>query len=262
MSYRYLFAGLVLMVAGLVSFRFSLAQEVVTSTPARVVIPTQAPPQMQQSGATATWTRTPTVSGPALLEAKPEAGDVNVRADADINSERLGSIRSGDTYVVLGRLYRWYQFQFDTSPTGVGWVFDELVNIIGDESVIRNLEFEALPTTDPVIAAQTETQAAVTQTPGGLLTSTAEARILPAPDAQGSTMMEGLDEMVIVLPTFTYPPDSMLFARTEEPNTEGVPVITANPSTIPLPEDIPPIAPILVLGGLGVLGLAVSSLRR
>lgn len=267
MSFRVVFVVIVLI--GMILVSPSMAQEIVTSTPARVVIPTQGPDEIQQqAGTTATWTRTPTVAGPALLEAKADAGDVNVRAEPDINSERLGTIRNGDTYVVLGKRFRWFQFQFDTSPTGRAWVFDELVNIIGDANAIPDLDTEAVATTDPLIIAQTQTQEAISQTPGALLTVTAEARILPAPDAQGSIILEGGggegegSEPIVVLPTFTYPPESMLFAVSETPE-EGE-ILTANPdnSPIPLPEDIPPITPVLVLGGLGLLGLAVSSLRR
>ncbi|MBZ0295570.1 MAG: SH3 domain-containing protein [Anaerolineae bacterium] len=257
---------IVCILAAVVLVPSAFAQEVVTSTPARVVIPTQAPEELQQQiGITATWTRTPTVVGPASLEAKVDAGEVNVRAEPDINSEKLGTIRNGDLYVVLGKRFRWYQFQFDTSPTGRAWVFDELVDIIGDESAIVSLDPDAIATIDPVILAQTQTQQAITQTPGALLTATADARILPAPDAQGEVIFEGEDgegQPIVALPTFTYPPDSMLFAVSPTPEAGGITTANPNMLPIPLPEDIPPITPVLVLGGLGLLGLAVSSLRR
>ena len=273
-----------MLIQGPASKRRASAQEIVTSTPARVVIPTQGPQEQFQAGVTATWTRTPTVPGPALLEAKADAGDVNVRAEADINAERIGSIRAGDTYVVLGRRFRWYQFQFDTSPSGRGWVFDELVDIIGDESAIPNLDEEILPTVDPAISAATETQEAVTLTPGGLLTATANARLLPAPGTVDSAPLPGIagditgalpegepganpaqsTAEVLVLPTYTYPPDVIAQAPTEgAPDPEAT--ATENPNDlldIPLPDDIPPITPIVVLGGLGLLGLLLSSLRR
>jgi hypothetical protein len=259
--------------------RVMSAQEAVTATPARAFIPTQAPPEQLQVGATPTWTRTPTLPGPALLEAKADAGEVNVRAEPDINSERIGTIRAGDTYVVLGKRFRWYQFQFDTSPNGRGWVFEELIDIIGDAGAIPNLDEERLPTIDPAISAATETQIAITLTPGGLLTATAEARVLPLPELPGlpgqQTETSGmglatgptLDIMneagSIVLPTFTYPPEIIAFAPTEPaPQSEEVTQTSPNDFAIPLPEDVPPIAPILVLGALGMLGLVISSLRR
>ncbi len=258
-----------------------IAQEVITSTPARVVIPTQGAQEQFQAGVTATWTRTPTVPGPALLQAKEDAGDVNVRSDADINGERIGSIRFGDTYVVLGRRFRWYQFQFDTSPSGRGWVFDELVDIIGDESAIPNLDEEVLPTIDPAISAATETQNAVTLTPGGLLTETANARLLPAPGAADSAplpgnlpgdtsqVLEGESgnseaAAIIAMPTYTYPPAMVALAPTAvAANPEAM--ATENPNdllNIPLPDNVPPITPIVILAGLGLLGLFISSLRR
>lgn len=253
------------------------AQEAITATPARVIIPTQEPPQQIIPNVTATWTRTPTLPGPALLEAKDGAGDVNVRAEPDINSERIGSIRAGDTYVVLGKRFRWYQFQFDTSPNGRGWVFDELVEIIGDESAIRNLEVEDLPTVDPLISAATETQEAITLTPGGILTATAQAGLPPLPglpgmpDQPGAVGIEAgegsafteFSELPVVLPTFTYPPDVVGMSPTDVPEEALIEPIE-NPSNFPveMPEDVPPIAPILALGGLGMLGLFISSLRR
>ncbi len=239
------------------------AQELVTSTPVRIDIPTSLPvignPLM-----TETPTRTPTVAGPAMLEAKADAGDVNVRADADPESERLGSIRAGEFYPVLGKYFRWYQIQFDLSPSGRAFVFEELVDIIGDPTAIRDLSVEALPTTDPTIAAATATQEAITQTPGGILTATAGVRVISLPDTNEG--LPGLDtagqvaDAPTVLPTFTYPPDIVAIAP-----TQGAPLTpTASPDLVlpEIPDSVPPIVPIVVLGGLGLLGLAVSSIVR
>lgn len=233
-------------------------QELITSTPVRVNIPTEAAPVIEVV-TTATVTRTPT-QGAVMLEAKADAGEVNVRADADIESERLGTIRAGDYYPVLGRYFRWIQFQFDASPTGRAWVFDELVTIIGNESAIPNLNEEVLPTDDPVILAATQTQAAVTQTPGGMLTITAESRVLSLPDSSGSSeIAQDSAGNVDVLPTFTYPPNVVAEAPTE---------VSVTPTTSPeeppftVPNNVPPIFPIVLLGAGGLLGLVVSTLRR
>jgi hypothetical protein len=62
------------------------------------------------------------------------------------------------------------------------------------------------------------------------------------------------------MPTFTYPP-GVAFLPTQEMIQEA----TAQPlSTAPdeNTDSFPPVVPILLLGGLGVLGLAVSSLKR
>lgn len=240
------------------------AQELVTSTPVRIDIPTSLP-VLGDPLASETPTRTPTVPGPAMLQAKADAGDVNVRADADLDAEILGTIRAGDFYPILGRYYRWYHIQFDLSPSGTAYVFEELVDIIGDASAIKDLTLESLPTTDPTIVAATETQEAITQTPGGILTATANSRVITLPGADGAVANSALAAGQVagaptILPTFTYPPDIVAIAP-----TEGVPVTpTASPDlTLPeIPDTVPPIVPIIILGGLGLLGLAVSSITR
>lgn len=255
---RYLLLLCVWLIVSMSMVQVVLAQELITSTPVRVNIPTEAAPVIEVV-TTATVTRTPTQSA-IMIEAKPDAGEVNVRADADIEAERLGTIRAGDYYPVLGRYFRWIQFQFDASPTGRAWVFDELVNIIGDENAIPNLNEQVLPTDDPAVLAATQTQAAVTQTPGGILTITAESRVLTLPDQ--SNLPETAEDSgggVDVLPTFTYPPNVVAEAPTE---------VSVTPTTSPeeppfaVPSDVPPIFPIVLLGAGGLLGLVVSTLRR
>ena len=242
------------------------AQELVTSTPVRINIPSEVAPVVEEAVVTPTATWTPTPSA-VLIEVKEGAGEVNVRAEADIESELLGTIRAGEFYPVLGRYFRWIQFQFDSAPSGRGWVFDELVNVIGDESIIPDLSQGPLPTVDPIIDASTQTQAAITRTPGGILTITAESRILPVP---GQVEDEGLvgeapagsfeDGVPNILPTFTYPPNIIAAAPTV---VEPVQTITS-PQSVPLtvPDRLPPIFPILALGGAGLLGLVISALRR
>lgn len=232
------------------------AQELITSTPVRIQIPDQAAPAVEIISSP-TITRTPTPAA-VMVSAKEGAGEVNVRAEPDVESDRLGSIRAGEFYPVLGRYFRWIQFQYDTSPTGRGWVFDELVDITGDANTIPDLSQQALPTQDPAIAAATQTQEAVTQTPGGILTITAETRILPVPGVDSSLMVTS-ETSVQVLPTFTYPPDIVAIAP-----TEATEINTTSPEAPPfeVPNNVPPILPILALGAGGLLGLVVSSLRR
>jgi hypothetical protein len=235
----------------------SQAQEVVTSTPVRIDIPTDAGPAIEVL-ATVTATRTPTQSA-VVLEAKADAGAVNVRAEPDIEGERLGTIQAGEFYIVLGRYFRWIQFQFDTAPNGRAWVFDELVTLTGDESSIPDLSVETLPTVDPAIAGATQTQDAVTLTPGGLLTATAQSRFLALP-TEGGNGVDNVENGLAILPTFTVPPELAL-APTED---LFVAVPTTSPESTPLnvPTSVPPILPIFLLAAGGVLGLVVSSLRR
>lgn len=257
MIHRYLFLSVVVMLFSQMP-EAVFAQERITSTPVRIQIPDQAAPAVEIV-TTPTITRTPTVAA-IMLSAKEGAGDVNVRAEPDIESDRLGSIRAGEFYPVLGRYFRWIQFQYDISPTGRGWVFDELVEITGNANAIPDLSQEALPTQDPAILAATQTQQVVTLTPGGILTTTAESRILPMPG--GNVQMLPTSETGIqVLPTFTYPPDIVAAAPTE---VEVMEINTTSPEAPPfeVPSNVPPILPIVALGAGGLLGLVVSSLRR
>jgi hypothetical protein len=265
---KWLAIGLCILVVTLLTnsiYAEARQQAIPTATPAQIQLPSPLP-LMTQDLSTATATRTPTVPGPALLEALNEA---NVRAQPDPESERLGSIRPGDTYPVLGKYFRWYQFQYDQSPSGTGWVFDELVQIIGDETVIRDLAEEALPTTDNTAVALTGTMESITQTPGGLLTATAIAQFIPLP-IEGSTNvpvgtpLDGGGELAF-LPTFTYPPD--VPAVPPEDSYRAETVFNATPTFAPgsngfvVTEGFPPIVPILILGGLGILGLLVTTRR-
>jgi SH3 domain-containing protein len=241
-------------------------QVLVSATPVPVSLPSPLPFVTEGPLATEPPTRTPTPNGIVLLEALSEA---NVRSEPDTNSERLGTIRNGDVYTVVGQYYRWYKFEYDTSPSGFGWVFDDLVHIIGDENSIADLTQTSLPTLDPIIAGQTGTVDAVTQTPGGILTLTANAGAIPLPGQSNpgnSSQGINLQDNGSVLPTYTFPANILL--PTPLPTLPNdVEVGTATEATgdttnLPLSSPIPPIAPILVLGALGLLGLFISSYRR
>jgi hypothetical protein len=241
-----------------------LRQVVVSPTPAPINLPSPLPFSTDVLS-TATLTRTPTAPGPALLEAINEA---NVRAQPDTESERLGTIRPGETYPIIGRYFRWYQFQFAQSPTGTGWVFDELVRIIGDETAIRDLAEEALPTTDTTAVGLTGTMEAITQTPGGILTATASAQFIPLP-IEGATSSMPLDSVLegeaTLLPTFTFPPEVALLppenAYQAGSMLNGTPTLAPDQTGIVVMEGFPPIVPILLLAGFGILGLLITTRR-
>lgn len=238
----------------------------ISATPASITLPSPLPLTTQEQ-LIATATYTPTPPGPALLEALTEA---NVRAEPDPESERLGTIRAGDVYAVIGRYYRWYQFQYNQSPTGTGWVFDELVAIAGDETKILDLSESALPTADNTALAATATLEAITQTPGGILTATAAALVIPLPIQPGTNpenittiQAEGLPQ---ILPTFTYPPEVAAVppenTYSSEISLNATPTLIPNSLAFSVTEGLPPIVPIMVLGGLGLLGLIITSYRR
>lgn len=250
-------------------------QAAFTATPAIINLSSPVPQQVQQQAVTATPTRTPTPQGPVVLEAISEA---NVRAAADIEAERLGTIRAGEIYPVIARYFRWYQFQYPTSPTGTGWVFDELVTIMGDISVVPDVSEQAQPTTDPLIIAATQTQEALLLLPGGEQTATAQARVIELPGVSAgasaasipgdplvtgqvsSTTVPG--ESIILLPTFTYPPEIVAIAPTDVDPAIIQP--TKPPENLPISVEngVPSLVPILILGGLGLFGLLASASRR
>lgn len=245
-----------------------LAQVIVSATPVPINLPSPLPfiPQENDVQAAATATRTPTPLGPVVLEALTEA---NVRSQPDPESERLGSIRVGDVYPVIGRYFRWYQFQYEQSPSGTGWVFDELVQIIGDEASIPDLSATEAPTLDAASIDASATVAVILQAPGGDLTATALGAQIPLPvpgQQQSSASTLAPTGEAVILPTFTFPPNIALIAP-----TFGATVALDNPeatitpsvdSGFVLPSNVPPILPIIVLGAFGILGLIVSTYRR
>lgn len=238
-------------------------QVLVTATPLQAIIATSTPPATGLAIATSTSTPTPTPAGAILLQARESAGSVNVRAEPNPDSQRLGSISYGDTYPIIGRYFRWLQFQYDLSPTGRGWVFDELVDIIGDASQIQDINLLAEATLDTSLFDATLTFEAITQTPGGVLTATAQSRVLIAPTRIPAGAAETNPDGGEVLPTYTYPPGVSL-----QPPEPGGAFITGDNTTAEaapaaqMPSTIPPIAVVLGLGILGLAGLFISSLRR
>jgi hypothetical protein len=234
----------------------NLSQIVVSPTPVPVELPSPLPfvvtPEPQL---TSTQTRTPTPVGPVLLEAISEA---NVRAEPDPEAERLGTIRSGDIYPIIGRYYRWLQFQYDQTRTG--WVFDELVKIIGDETLIRDFTQNTTPTADTVSLNATETAL-------GVLFPNEGTPVLPVFTTQdlsqpfAPTLLNGREP----LPTFTFPPNIVFAPTNPLVSGEGLsPDDTSEQNDqAQLPTSISPIVPILALGGIGIAGLFIStSLRR
>ncbi len=247
-------------------------------TPTPMVVQINSPTPLPLVAATLTPTFTPgaeeqLLQTSAMLEAKESAGRVNVRFEAHPESNTVGTIAMGDQYVVRGKFGQWYQINFEDSPDGTGWVFSELVDIIGDASVIPDLSQSLLPTSNPTLVAATQTAAALLLTPGAVLTATANTREITGPvaaiNSEGTTVVDaqgtGLPQNT-PLPTFTYPPEIAAAAQSTSDVSapESAPDIepTMEPSLTFMPDDVPPLVPIVVLGGFGLLGLAVASLRR
>jgi hypothetical protein len=254
-----------------------ISQVGVSPTPVRVIIPSStAPPTFGAPPTEIQPTFTPTNEGPPQLEAREEAGVVNIRLEADPEADIVGSIRAGERFVVTGRFFRWLQLRFESSPTEVGYVYDELVEIIGDESRIPDLTQANLPTQDTSIQDATSTFEAIQQTPGGVLTLTANARVIEAPSVDNSSdpmlITPGIDNsqsnvsrqtsVPQVLPTFTYPPNLIAQAPTEaSEDVNGVIAQTDSNGNSDEDTNLAPIIPIAALGLAGLLGLMIS-LRR
>lgn len=208
----------------------------VTATPGIVNLAPLAPTS-PGLGVLPTATPMPTQGALVRLEAKEFA---NVRAEPSTESNTLGQIRAGETYTVLARYAAWIQFQFPGAPDGRGWVFGELVNLVGDSATI--------PEIDPFI-----TQATAASESALALNAEGAAQLLTATSLAQSV---AIGIAATRLPTFTYPPGMSALAPTEV-------IVSAEPSTTPdVIEGTPPIVPILILGGLGLAGLALGAVRR
>ncbi len=227
---------------------------------ARQSSPTAVPLQFPTPTATAgppteTPTRTATAQGNAVVEAI--SADTNVRAGPDINENRIGQIQPGEQYPVLGRRFEWYQIEFISSPTGTGWVYSQVVTLTGDPALIPEIGLDDIPTVDPAFLSNQQTVDAVANTPGAYATLTAAAALTPQgvftadPSAEATLDPNATFDPNVPLPTFTYPPYTptpVAFPRTNAPTEQA--------------SGMPPLLPILALGGLGLLGLLVSILRR
>ncbi len=233
--------------------------QVATETPAVINLASAVPVDQGQAPGAPTLTRTPTPVGGALLEAKEYA---NVRAEPSTDAAQLGTINAGETYNVIGRYASWIQFQFQSSPTGQGWVYDELVTLSGSTENIPEIDpYTADQQLDTAALGATATQGVLTQTPGGILTAT----VLSRQGALSGAATATLEGTRGILPTYTYPPGIVAVAPTAGTAVAGLPTDTAGDTAAVQTtngDGLPPIAPILILGSVGLLGLVVSSLRR
>ena len=237
-----------------------LLAQVISPTPYRVSIPSDAPLPTVGVVETPRPTATPTEEGAPQIEAKAEGGLVNLRAAPDLNAEIVGRLPYGERFTITGRYYNWLQIRFEPSPSHIAYVYYALVNIIGDEAKIPDLTI--LPTADDPAARATETGAAILQTPGGELTATAAARVLV--DAPAGAIGSENTEIVAggILPTFTYPPNLIAQAPTLITQVAESPTASSGGVDLTTSGGIAPIALIGILGGLGLMGLAISTLQR
>ena len=216
-----------------------MAQSGATATPLRARLLTPTPELIEASAPSATPTLSPSPPAAARLRARDAAGNVNIRALPSLESEILGTLGAGVEYAALRSYYRWFEFRYDLSPSGRGWVYGDLVEIIGERAKIIVIDNPS-DITAPV-DAQSLAEATATQ-PRAIAISTLQAGSDAAVELSQATP----------LPTFT-PPAATPAAFTEQ----GEP----QPLETPPWTDLPPIAPIAALGALGLLGFLLNALR-
>lgn len=254
---------LLFMVAGLASAGLHrVYAQLPTSTPAQIRLASVTPPPAEtQATSNADFVISGETAAPRNIVMLEPISEVNVRSSPEIGEDnQIGVIRAGERYPVLGQYFEWVQFQYDLAPEGRAWVYGDLVNIIGgDLSAIPTLALDATPTQDEQFVGATQTREAILAAPGGELTVTALARIVQLPD--GATDGDGgvaVGAAGAPLPTYTYPPGVLVGVPTLEATRD---VQASNAIDGTGQTGVPPIVPIAVLGGFGVLGIAISFLR-
>lgn len=214
-------------------------------TPLPAFVPSRTPTPILEFSPTPS--RTPTVNiGTIRVEARIEA---NIRSAPNLEAQVLAKVKPGRTYPVRGRYEKWLQIEFNGSPTGLAWVFEEVVKVTGgDRAAIPTIDLNAVPTANLETAAAQQTAEYLTQTPGAPETATAlrasATGVFTRVAEQPQDVAPGAP-----LPTFTYPPpvvEATLPARVAQVSGGG----------------LPPIVPIAGLGALGLAGLFVGALRR
>lgn len=229
----------------------SYAQIRESATPL-VVILTTPTPFVERPVASVTPTFTPTPVGVVLLEVRQEAGNINVRTEPGPEADQLGTIGFGTLHPVYRQFYSWYEIQFELSPNGRGWIYGELVDIVGDQNEIEFIEgFNWATPQGSLSSAPTE----VLELSEEELSSTPVTRLIDAPVVE-TLSLDATPVEQNVLPTFTYPPDTIAQVPTRSAAVGGGG--NADVST----DKIPPLFSIILLGGMGIVGLLLNSLRR
>lgn len=236
-----------------------------TATPIVVQLASPTPLPVLGTGATSTPLPTPTETpiGPVQLTVAEGLGNVNVRREADPDSDILGVIAPGELYPVTGRYYRWLQFRFPNSPNGIGFVYDELIQLVGDTSLIPDLTLVDTAAVENAVAPAIDVTPVA---PGADATATAQARVVVAPvgvDPNATLSETNLNpDGGVRLPTYTPVPNigDLLSAANTEPTATPVPTDLINIREAA--SNLPPITPIALLGGLGIVGFLISLMRK
>lgn len=218
------------------------AQGADDATPVRASLVTRTPESAQVLAPTITPSLTPTPQPAVRLQALQSAGNVNVRALPDIESDLLGTIAHGTLYPVLRNYYRWYELRYELSPNGRAWVYGDLVTIEGDRSLIAVIDtLNAIEPPSGIALSGGPNAEEAGANPRTIEIATVEAEAAIAVEVVDAT----------ALPTFTPPATQPPFAHQLEA------VEAAQPPLL----NLPPLVAILALAGLGALGLLISLFR-
>ena len=222
-----------------------------SATPLSVILTTPTP-FVERSIASVTPTFTPTPEGVVLLEVREASGSINVRTEPGPEADRLGSISFGTLYPVYRQFYSWYEIEFELSPNRRGWIYGEFVDIIGNPNEIEFIEDFNWATPQGPLSSESTEEVELSDVD---LSSTPVTRLLDAPSTLESAIVDVTQAVDNPLPTFTYPPDT----RAQVP-AQNINVGVSN--TDVSSNNVSPLLPILLLGGAGIIGLLLDSLRR
>lgn len=104
-------------------------------------------------------TPSPTATLPAVARIYVEAdAEINVRFGPGVDYPRIGQIQPGERFPAISRhaLYPWLLIEYPAAPEGVGWVFADVVRVIGDiyslpVITIEQVEWPTLTPTPPFV---------------------------------------------------------------------------------------------------------------
>ncbi|MCY4018355.1 MAG: SH3 domain-containing protein [Chloroflexi bacterium] len=230
------------------------AQAQRTATPITVRLVTATPPGVQPFPPTVTSIPTATLPGPTFLQAPVTAGNINVRAAPDLGSEVLGTISFGTLYPALRRYFQWYELRYEPSPNGRAWVYGELVEVTGDRDnvqVVDNFaDISVIPDDDNSLEGEGS---------GAAAESDSDSRILVISTEDGAAGRSEAERMASPLPTFTRPPDLPAIIPTGSVVRPTLDEIRTDPDRR---SEFPPLFPILMLAGFGLVGLLINLIRQ
>jgi hypothetical protein len=82
--------------------------------------------------------------------------DVNVRAGPGTDYDQVGVLIPGQTSAIIGRNPEgnWFEIEYVGGANGMGWVFKDLVRVVGDLNTMPTVVPPPTPTLHPTVTAQ------------------------------------------------------------------------------------------------------------